>query len=289
MRTSVACRHYRSLLLSIVLLGIAGCATRSPDDSTYALADAIFFINARDIDAAPGNLVWNLPTRALRNSVTTGIALEMQAAPGWVTTDALVSDDTLELYVLEGALQIDTFDIAQGDYLRFEAGKNIPPMRSTVGATFLVFSDSTRPSVSLNEAPTAGVGWTHVRGEQAPWVGGTAMQEAGREDVPLRIKHFRNDPITGARTYLVAVSPGLSIPWEVHDVAEEAYILEGDFTLPECLASGMRVGRYAAGGYFYRPPDIAHNGPLSGTETGVIMLIRTSGPLTVKLVEGCDS
>lgn len=284
---SVAWQRAKLPITPILLLVIAGCATRSLNDPTPSYQDAVFFINAGDITAIPSPLAWNLPTRYLRDSNVTGVALEAQAAPGWSATDVTISDDTLEVYLLDGDLQVGNVVIAKGDYLRFDVGTAIPALRSDAGARFLLFSDTKRPRVSVNADSAAQSAWTHVRADETPWMAGTAMLEAGRDDVPLRIKHFRNDPRTGARTYLVSVRPGLSIPWEVHDVAEEAYILEGDFTLPECLADGIEVGRYDEGGYFYRPPEIAHNGPQSGTEGGVTMLIRTSGALTVELVEGC--
>jgi quercetin dioxygenase-like cupin family protein len=262
--------------------------TTSANNENISLDEAVFFVNANGLECTPNDFAWGLPTRTLRKSSQTGIALDVSAAENWAAREWVKIDRAVELVMLEGTLNIDEISLQAGDFLRISPHCAIAPPCSPSGARFLMFADNGIPIVFPAE-PSGKTpnDWLLVHDADSKWVSGTAMAEAGRHDVPLKIKHFKQDPDTGARTYLVAVKPGVSIPWEMHDVSEESYIIDGDFTLPECLPGGIQIGHYTKGGYFYRPPGISHSGPDSGTQTGTVMLIRTPGPLTVILVEGC--
>lgn len=255
-----------------------------------ALKNAIFFVQSSQLEAAHHAHAWNLNAQVLRENIDTGSALKVTAPTNWCAANPVSYDRALKLIVLEGSLSIGNTLLQQEDYLRIPAGAVIAPPDSTSGAQFLMFFEQSIPSISKLDNTTScdDKNWQLVRASESPWVAGTALKDAGRDDVPLKIKHYKQDPKTGARTYLVTVGVGIEIPWEVHKVAEEAYIIKGDYTLAECLPSGAKVGDYIQGGYFYRPAGIAHNGPESGSKhSGVTMLIRTPGPLTVQLLERC--
>jgi len=264
------------------------------------LDQAVFFLHADELQAAPHQLAWQLNTKILRDHPDTGVVLEVETPVNWLTDQSACFDCPVEIIVLDGTLTMADLEIETGDFLQIPKGGHIHPSSSD-GARFLMFFDKGNPGIfykgksqisaersdSLPREEPDTEKWLFVKEEDSPWVSGTALAEAGVDDVPLKIKHYKQDPDTGARTYLVAVNTGVSIPWEVHDIAEEAYIVEGDYVLAECLPTGSQIGHYRQGGYFYRPAGIAHNGPASGTNSGVIMLIRTPGPLKVELVDGC--
>lgn len=262
--------------------------SEAPDTSS-APDDAVFFLHSSDVEPRPDRRAWNLPARILRDDPRTGVAMEVEVAGGWSRNALTGYDRALEIIVLEGDIAFSGTGLAKGDYLRIPAGEVHRFISSECGARLLLFFEDGQPGRDDPMKAVVDTGkWQIVRDADAPWVGGTAMAEAGREDVPLQIKHYKQHPETGARTYLVRVQPGVEIPWEVHDVAEEVYMIAGEYRLAECLPGGKAVGTYRQGGYFYRPPGIAHNGPDSGAITETIMLIRTPGPLTVELVDGCD-
>lgn len=248
--------------------------------------EGIYFVNADDIAEAPNPLAWGQPAQVLRMDMATGGALRVTVPAGWDAQVPLRYSASLEVIVLKGGLALGPHALAKWDYVRVPAGEEVSG-RSESGAQFLMFFEGTYPFIVSPDPDHAPVPMTIVKRGAAPWMAGTAMADAGRDDVPLKIKHYKNDPQTGARTYLVAVQPGVTIPWETHAVPEEAYVLEGDYTLAECLPDGEQVGTYHVGGYFYRPPGIAHNGPKSGTQTGTVMLVRTPAALKVDLVDGC--
>lgn len=267
----------RACWLLISLLAIAACSSLRSDPQVQG----VFFIHAEDAGQRVHPLSLGLPARVLRDH-STGSALLINIPPGWAAHGSRRTDQPVELYLLAGELSLDGQLLVAGDWAGLPAGTSVAPVTSDKGAEVLVFAD---PPVTETAPAGAAV---HIVGHAAlEWVPGTAMSDAGRDDVPLEILHLKNDPSSGARTYLVRVKAGLSIPWEVHKVAEEAFVVEGDFTIAECLNGVEQVFEYRKGGYFYRPPGIAHNGPRSGTRDGVTMLIRTPGPLTVALVSGC--
>lgn len=253
------------------------------------IENAIFFLQADTLSRARHGLVWGLPAKILRDNPETGVALEVYAVAGEQPKQTSSFNRAIEVVLLQGGLSFGSVELVAGDYLRVPAGQPVPEPQSSQGAKFLIFFDGAGPVANATTSGDVSTeAWEVVRRDDTAWIAGTAMADAGRDDVPLKIKHYKQDPETGARTYLVAVKPGITIPWEMHDVAEEVYVVDGDYTLAECLPGGSVIGNYTIGGYFYRPPGIAHNGPESGSKTGVTMLIRTPGPLIVELVDGCS-
>ena len=258
------------------LLFLSACAPVAPQ-----IEPAVLFLQAQDVSLTTAEPHLALPARVLRRSPDGALrALLVETADRASTTLQLPPDRAVEIVVAHGALSVDSEPLDRFDFLRAE-GVAAMTLELQAGARLLVFFDDIRPR---DEARVA-----IVRDDDTHWVPGLAMREAGRDDVPLEILHYRNDARNGARSYLVRVQPGLTIPWERHTVAEEAYLLEGDFSIAECLDGQIERFDYREGGYFYRPPGIAHNGPDSGSRGGAIMLIRTPGALTVDLVAGCPS
>ncbi|MFC7292790.1 DUF4437 domain-containing protein [Hirschia litorea] len=253
--------------------------------------NAIFFLNSKELTSHTHALAWGLPSKTLRQNSETGIALEVTFPEQYnIQAENVEFNKAVEIFLLEGELQFQDITLNARDFIQIPAGVSIPRPAASKNARFLMFFEegnieykSTDTALPLIDASK----WLIVRDDENPWVAGEAMKKAGRDDVPLLIKHLKNDPLSGARSHLVSVKPGVIVPWEMHPVAEEAYIIEGDYTLAECLPTGSVVGEYLQGGYFYRPKGIAHSGPKSGTKTGVTMLIRTPGPLEVILLENC--
>jgi hypothetical protein len=118
------------------------------------------------------------------------------------------------------------------------------------------------------------------------WNPGSLSQMAGF-DLKLEIQHLKKDPLSGARTWLVRLEPPVTMPFEVHSVPEEAYVLEGRFSQPECMPDGMRTGVYQANNYFYRPGGIPHSGPGAGPIEPTTFLMRSPANLDVTFYTQC--
>lgn len=252
-----------------------------------ALTHAIFFVDSHALPAAPDARVWQLPARVLRDDPSTGIALAITVDAMWSAAATHTYNRDVEFYILDGTLTLNDVTLHARDFAYIPKGNVFTEITAAKGTRFLLFCEDGDLACAPGDESSHADPWHIVRGDDAPWVAGTVLADAGRDDIPLKIQHLKNMPDTGARTYLVAVQPGVSIPWEVHDIAEESYIVEGDYTLAECFPDGPHLGTYTEGGYFYRPAGIPHNGPASGTQKGAVMLIRTPGPLTVDLLDDC--
>lgn len=103
----------------------------------------------------------------------------------------------------------------------------------------------------------------------------------------LRVMHLKRDPFTTARTWFVKLDSGMTVPWEVHSMAEEGYLMEGYYRLAECLPARPVIGEYRTGGYFWRPGGIALSGPESGPLSNTVWLQRSPIALDVVLYGRC--
>ncbi len=74
-------------------------------------------------------------------------------------------------------------------------------------------------------------------------------------------KELRFDPGSQARTWLLRLEPGASLPWRVGLSARDGYLLEGSVDYVECVTGKGQAGTYLPGGYFRRPADNVHGGP----------------------------
>ena len=281
------------LLASLVVpaaLALAGCATPAPHAAQaagpFVEYDFVAWVQDRSAPLVPVDAFEGVPVRVLSADPSIGRfagVLELPAGYGRAAGGAMPV--TTELYVLEGALQFGAETLGARDYAFVPPDVDAPALASASGARVLLFQS---PSVADAEALTKqqAQGAYVTRDRDARWSPGTVSQAAG-VDVPLEIKHLREDRYSGARTWLVRIAPGTKVPWERHSTVEEGFLLEGDYRLSECLRTGSRTGDYAPGGYFHRPAGVLHSGPESGTRGGAVWLMRSPGTLDVQFYTEC--
>lgn len=218
--------------------------------------------------------------RLLRGDAATGEAWRVATVRGTNFAAAPAVMRT-EIYLTRGSARIGGQAMAEGDLLVIDARGVIGRVTLDPMAELLLFRDPPSPRAPKSRR-------TFVQGQAVQWRAGTVARDAGAA-APLEIKPLWTDPVTGARIHLVRSAPGVAVPWEVHPVAEEGYLLEGDYHLAECLPDGRRDYDYGAGGYFYRPPGLLHSGPQSTTAHGSTWLIRTPGTLTAVFYPACPA
>lgn len=187
-----------------------------------------------------------------------------------------------EIYVVRGSIRFARVALGPGDYARLGPGYDMGEVRFGEDSEILLFRYPDGAPASPQPEPLV------VREADTEWTAGTVARDAGAE-APLMIRRLYTDPETGARTHLVRLAAGVSVPWEIHTTAEEGYLLDGDYRLAECLPSGRRDYDYQPGGYFYRPAGILHSGPDSTTTTGATWLIRTPRTLDALFYPACPS
>ena len=148
------------------------------------------------------------------------------------------------------------------------------------GARLLLFLDPPRD--------TDGLQARIMDTQSVPWRAGVVAQRDTGRTLAVEVKDLLWVEETGQRTWLLRMGTDFEFPWEVHDTAEEGFLLEGQFRLGECLEQGPVHGEYRPGGYFYRPAGIPHGGLESGTDSIAFFLLRTPTDLTVKFQDECD-
>lgn len=189
-----------------------------------------------------------------------------QAEPGHLLADE-------ELFVLDGALEINGIAYTKHCYAHLPAGY-LRRTASSEGGTVLLTFFSAEPRMAAGEAPNGLYDESRLVEYVSTFeselssdftvLGAPAAPELASSAFIL----FREDPYDHDQTWLLCTKPLSKLGIiEVHPVVEELYQVSGE------KASGR--GLMGPGGYFWRPPGIAH-GPI-GTRTGSMGLFRSKG------------
>ncbi|HSD74852.1 MAG TPA: DUF4437 domain-containing protein [Steroidobacteraceae bacterium] len=198
-----------------------------------------------------------------RDNETHACSLLMRYPAGWSAPGGALAVDE-ELFVVEGALQIDGRSYQEWAFARFPAGFVTGSWSSPHGAIVLEFFSGApmraNGSIPYDERRLV----EHLDALKVPYTGNFHPEfppGAGR-------KILYQDPITLDTTWLLGTMP---LRWaersEVHPTVEEMYLLAGE-------VHGNR-GVMRPGAYFWRPASKPH-GPF-GTQTGNLYFFRTQG------------
>jgi quercetin dioxygenase-like cupin family protein len=282
-------------MIAAMLALVAGLTTSEP---------AVYFRDSTTV-AQVTDHPWGGTARIVRRGragLPVVMRLDLPPSGMPISSEQFFAGRDLELFVISGSLTVSGRRFVAGDYAFVPAGAPVPArIGSSRGASVLWAEEDVAPASAaiMRQAMAAWRSeggrnplnrWTVKRSSLIPWQAGTVAKAAGA-DVDLKIRHLRNDPKSGARTFLVWTGPGTKVPWERHPSIEEGFLVSGTFTLEECLAEGRKRGVYQPGGYFHRPPGIIHSGPNSGTESpaGAVWLIRTPEKLVADFSASCDA
>lgn len=198
--------------------------------------------------------------------------------PGWRQhgPGTLAADE--ELFVLEGALEINGKRYGKHVFAHLPAGYQRQSMSSADGAVVLTFFSAEPKSVSARTFdPRRLVEYLDTR-RMPGLTGKRPHMNSGDWDPSGTIhKSLYADPETGERTWLIGMMPyWWTNKAEIHPVVEEEFAIMGDICFP--------LGVMRAGGYFWRPPGIKH-GPFA-TWGGALHLCRCKGgPFATTWVE----
>lgn len=173
---------------------------------------------------------------------------------------------SVEIYVLEGEIALGDLTLLSGNYAYLPPGSTGLPMASARGARLLYVLDDADPRAVIRTP-------LFMSREVVPW---QSLADTAA-DAGWQRKILREDPGSGAATYLLSIGPGRRAGWHASPVRTEGFLLSGDDQLAECVAGAAVVGEYAPGGYFRRPAGAVSGGPEARSETGAEWLIRETG------------
>ena len=192
--------------------------------------------------------------------------------PGWKGTSGGVPGRSMEIFVVAGQLKIADLDLDSGGYAFLPAGSLGFNMESPQGARILYFVNDTDPE-SVIRSPII------IDADILEWQA-TAMPG-------VMIRELRSDPGNGAKTWLMRIEAGTTLPWQSSTALREGYLMTGNYQHSECVLGEELTWQYTQGGYFYRPAAAINGGPLSGGETDAIWFLRETERGTETIVPGC--
>ena len=232
----------------------------------------------------PANLPPGLELQILGNDPETGALTGVLSVPDGWSAGQVKSTSAFELYLLDGAIEIDGAILPPGHYC-FRAGGDIMGTLASHGAARAIVRFHGTPEflAAPGEKPLiAEASVPHLDTWTEPWVDPLTASEPSEDyRAGVMVKMLRCDPETGATTHLAGLMPGWFMPGqEVHPVFEENYCLSGDVHIAD--VAGAPGYTMLPGTYLARPPGIAH-GPIA-SKNGNVNLIFAHGRLEIDYV-----
>lgn len=258
-------------MFAVAVAGLALASCASAPTPAYPA-----FISVPEL---PDSFVASLPgvrsKQLAGNSETRQSSQLLTLPPDWEFTTGGFPDKSVEIYVIVGSIRLGGIDMSAGGYAYLPSGTAGVSMTTDGGANVLYFIDDALPD-SVIQTPLI------VSRDLMTWESSDSIDGFG-----LSEKVLREDPGSGARTWLLRIDPGASIPFQRSTASEEGFLLEGQYRHAECVAGEAIGGDYVLGGYFLRPADAVNGGPESAaTVPSVWYLRRTVGGET-EVVAGC--
>ena len=194
--------------------------------------------------------------------------------PAWKGTSGGMPGRSMEIYVLAGVLRIADIDLDSGGYAFLPAGSLGFNLESSDGARILYFVNDTDPE-SIIRSPII------IDADILDWQPTAATG--------VTTKELRSDPGNGAKTWLLRIEAGSSVPWQSSSALREGYLTVGNYQHSECVLGEVHTSRYLQGGYFYRPANTVNGGPLSGGDSNAIWFLRETQRGTELIVPECSA
>ena len=194
---------------------------------------------------------------------------------GWQAEGPHILDADEELFVLEGAIELNSRSCGKHAYAHLPRGYLRNDFASTNGAVVLTFFSS-EPHAGASDRP----GNDFDERRLVEYIDTCAMegQTGKREHMksgdwdPSETVHKKlyQDPDSGELTWLIGMMPyWWTDKAETHPVIEEEFAVLGDVCFP--------LGVMRDGGYFWRPPGIQH-GPFASWGRALHLIRCKGGP-----------
>lgn len=255
--------------LVVLLLLNAGCATTGPPKLPYPA-----FVQTDDLATTFLATLPGVRARQFRSDIRTGAAGHRIDIPGdWTGSTGGAPGKALEVFVLSGEVRFSDFPLRAGGYAYVPPGSMGFRLESDNGARLLYFLDEI-PASSVIRAPLL------LDSELLPW----------RELSPgLYAKVLREDPGSGAKTWLQRIEPGVSLPWQASSTEREGYLVAGEYRHSECFGGEAATWHYEEGGYFRRPPGIIHGGPEARAASMSTWFLRETSEGAINAAAWCGA
>ena len=249
-----------------VAISMAGCASGPPE-----LPYPAFIV----VDELPDSFAAGLPgVRAKQlagDPRTQRSSSRIIIPPDWQFSTGASPGQSVEIFVLGGAIELGEFSLTEGGYAYIPAGSMGLQMRSTNGAFLLYFVDDANEMAVI----------------QTPLITNSNLIEWQPGATGFATRELRADPGSGARTWLLRLEPDAAKAWQHSSQIVEGYLLSGSTVESECVGGDVVSYEYLPGGYFHRPPGAVHGGPESRTVAGAVWFLRVLDGEQIETFDGC--
>jgi hypothetical protein len=261
---------------------------RNRDRSQY-----VGFINEHDLEWRPFEVAGLSPgveAKLLSRDAASGAVSLMARLPAGRRNVVGHHASDMEIFVLEGAVKIGDRRFTARCFTYIPAGVSYGPVaveKKTIALWFFDGDASFTASTTSRAGAAVNQQVEYKNYFDEPW---EAAVEIGFSKQPgIFMKILKRLPNDGPMTWVAGSFAGRPPrKYEVHPSVEEAWLLEGEFNLAECLPEGLKIWHMTGGSYFYRPPNIRHIGPNSGSRSYAIWLFRTPAKLASEYFDDCD-
>lgn len=256
-----------------VCLAMAGCASK-PTQLPFPAFVTVDELPDVFIAGLPGirakQLAGNPQTRRSSNRI--------QLPADWHFTTGAAPGLSVEIYVLAGRISLGDFAMGPGSYAYIPPGSTGMQMETRDGALILYFLDDPVDTAVIQTPLIADSGlleWQPLSEKIA--------------DIGLSVKTLRDDPGSGARTWLLKVDPIATQKLRHSAVTNEGYLLSGTYRTSECFLGEVFTETYLPGGYFHRPPHSVHGGSEENAAQSAVWFMRILEPDLVTEVSNCTA
>ncbi len=279
----------KAILLCSVFVLLATHSVAANEKVEQAVSEAGFIgyvhhqtLSYEDFDLWPG-----VQVKLLSEDAESGrLAVYAQFPAGFKLVLPQRATQSIDLVMLAGELEFGESSLGKYDFAFLPPGFEPPRLASHKGAEALVFFDPPVDDPALVDRQRERGSYV-TEFDPQKWQTAMLAKSAGAT-ADLKIMHLKQDPDTSARSWYVKLDGTMTVPWEVHSMAEEGFLMEGSYVLAECLPGRTVIGEYRQGGYFWRPGGIPHSGPDSGPRENVIWLQRSPVALDVVFYHQCQ-
>ena len=251
----------RFALVSVAIIAtvaIAGCASGPPKLPYPAFVQ---------VDELPDMFMASLPgVRAKQlagDPQTRRTSNRVNLPADWKGTSGGVPGRSMEIFVLQGQLEVADIKLGSGGYLYLPSGSLGFNLVAAEGAQILYFVNDADPDAVIR-SPII------IDSAVIDWQDGDSLG--------IQTKELRYDPGTGSRTWLTRVNTGANLPWTSSTVVRESYLMSGNQQYSECVNGKVETWSYMPGGYVLRPADTIHGGPDAVAYTDATWFNREAEP-----------
>ncbi len=185
---------------------------------------------------------------------------------GWGSGVSGAFTEEVEIFVLEGEMQVGRSVLGRHDYAAIPAGGVFPGLRAlTAGKALLM----TAAPVRYDTASGGRAAELHVvhSGDESWSASGGA---------PGRFEKQLSPSGSAALTGFLEWR-NQDASWVAHDVGEECFVIEGEVRFAEMIEGEATVFEYGPDTYLWRPPGSPHCGPGSSADDAALAFVRRPG------------